>query len=111
MIRKAVLLLTMLVSACHAPVTYHKEGFSQTQFDSDYRSCVRLANAMHQAPLSTGDYYRVSGIIGEEIFSATIRQQRNWPAEFWNAHMADARRNATMDACMEAYGYRIEYAW
>ena len=111
MTRTAVFLLAIIMSACHAPVTFHKEGLSQAQLDSDYRSCVRLANAMDQAPLSTADYYRVSGIIGEEIFFATIRQQRNWPTELWNAHMADARRNATMDACMEEYGYRLEYAW
>lgn len=111
MFRYILAALFVLTSACNAPVTYHKQGFSQSQFDSDYTICVRLANVMHHTPMKTDEYYRVSGIIGEEVFFATIRKQRNWPAELWNAHMADARRNAIMDACMEAYGYRLEYAW
>jgi len=111
MARYIVVTFLFALSACHAPVTYLRPGVSQEQFDSDYTSCVRLAQIMDQAPMQPDEYYRVQGIIGEEVFAATISKQRNWPAELWSAHMSDARRNAIIDSCMEAQGYRIDSAW
>lgn len=111
MARYIAVTLLIALSACHAPVTYLRPGVSQVQFDTDYTSCIRLARIMHQAPMQPDEYYRVRGIIGEEVFIATVSKQRNWPAELWNAHMSDARRNAIVDSCMVAQGYRIESAW
>jgi hypothetical protein len=38
MARYGVLIFLVLLSACHAPVTYLRPGASQDQFDSDYAS-------------------------------------------------------------------------